>query len=75
MKTYRLVMSCPDGVGIVSAVSGFLAENGDFAEMCEACQIKFIGPSYKSIQKMGIKDVAKEEMIKAMYLLYQVVTG
>ena len=44
---------------------GFLAENGDFAEMCEACQIKFIGPSYKSIQKMGIKDVAKEEMIKA----------
>ena len=28
MKTYRLVMSCPDGVGIVSAVSSFLAENG-----------------------------------------------
>lgn len=28
MKTYRLVMSCPDGVGIVSAVSGFLAKNG-----------------------------------------------
>lgn len=44
---------------------GFLAENSDFAEMCEACQIKFIGPSYQSIQKMGIKDVAKEEMIKA----------
>ena len=33
--------------------------------MCEACQIKFIGPSYQSIQKMGNKDVAKEEMIKA----------
>ncbi|AVP37123.1 acetyl-CoA carboxylase biotin carboxylase subunit [Staphylococcus felis] len=44
---------------------GFLAENGDFAELCEAVQLKFIGPSYKSIQKMGIKDVAKEEMIRA----------
>lgn len=44
---------------------GFLAENGDFAELCEACQLKFIGPSYESIQKMGIKDVAKAEMIKA----------
>lgn len=41
---------------------GFLAENGDFAELCEAVQLKFIGPSYKSIQKMGIKDIAKEEM-------------
>lgn len=44
---------------------GFLAENGDFAELCEACQLKFIGPSYQSIQKMGIKDIAKAEMIKA----------
>ncbi|WP_049336133.1 acetyl-CoA carboxylase biotin carboxylase subunit [Staphylococcus hominis] len=44
---------------------GFLAENGDFAELCEACQLKFIGPSYQSIQKMGIKDVAKAEMIDA----------
>lgn len=44
---------------------GFLAENGDFAELCEACQLKFIGPTYQSIQKMGIKDVAKAEMIAA----------
>ena len=36
-----------------------------FAELCEACQLKFIGPSYQSIQKMGIKDIAKAEMIKA----------
>ncbi|VDZ12315.1 biotin carboxylase [Staphylococcus aureus] len=27
--------------------------------------MKFIGPNYQSIQKMGIKDVAKAEMIKA----------
>ena len=38
---------------------GFLAENGDFAELCEACQLQFIGPNYESIQKMGIKDIAK----------------
>ncbi|PTH96440.1 acetyl-CoA carboxylase biotin carboxylase subunit [Staphylococcus shinii] len=44
---------------------GFLAENGDFAELCDACQLKFIGPSFDSIQKMGIKDVAKEEMKRA----------
>ncbi|ELH0931093.1 acetyl-CoA carboxylase biotin carboxylase subunit [Staphylococcus pseudintermedius] len=44
---------------------GFLAENGDFAELCEAVQLKFIGPSYESIQKMGIKDIAKEEMKRA----------
>ncbi|MGV2875182.1 acetyl-CoA carboxylase biotin carboxylase subunit [Macrococcus capreoli] len=44
---------------------GFLAENANFAEMCEACQIKFIGPSHYSIAKMGIKDVAKQVMIDA----------
>ncbi len=44
---------------------GFLAENADFAEMCEACNIKFIGPSHESITKMGIKDLAKKEMIQA----------
>ncbi|WP_414052470.1 acetyl-CoA carboxylase biotin carboxylase subunit [Macrococcus animalis] len=44
---------------------GFLAENANFAEMCEACQIKFIGPSHYSISKMGIKDVAKKVMIEA----------
>ncbi|MDF0284152.1 acetyl-CoA carboxylase biotin carboxylase subunit [Staphylococcus pseudintermedius] len=44
---------------------GFLAENGDFAELCEAVQLKFIGPSYESIQRMGIKDIAKEEMKRA----------
>ncbi|MEM9159040.1 MAG: acetyl-CoA carboxylase biotin carboxylase subunit [Verrucomicrobiota bacterium] len=39
---------------------GFLAENADFAEQCESCNIKFIGPSSASIRKMGDKAVAKE---------------
>lgn len=41
---------------------GFLAENADFAEICKACNITFIGPSAQSIQKMGIKDVARDTM-------------
>lgn len=44
---------------------GFLAENADFAEMCRACNITFVGPSPHAIQKMGIKDVARETMKKA----------
>ncbi|MFT8871093.1 MAG: acetyl-CoA carboxylase biotin carboxylase subunit [Sporolactobacillus sp.] len=41
---------------------GFLAENADFAEMCEACNLTFVGPSSAAISKMGIKDVAKQTM-------------
>lgn len=44
---------------------GFLAENADFAEICNACNIKFVGPSAEAIQKMGIKDIAKETMKQA----------
>ena len=44
---------------------GFLAENADFAELCEDCNVKFIGPSAKAIQKMGIKDVARKTMDEA----------
>lgn len=41
---------------------GFLAENADFAEICDEVNIKFIGPSAEAIQKMGIKDVARKTM-------------
>ncbi|TQR13726.1 acetyl-CoA carboxylase biotin carboxylase subunit [Psychrobacillus soli] len=44
---------------------GFLAENAEFAELCEECDIKFIGPTSGAIRSMGIKDVAKETMQKA----------
>jgi acetyl-CoA carboxylase biotin carboxylase subunit len=44
---------------------GFLAENDHFAEICESCQIKFIGPSSKSMKKMGNKLEAKKIMKKA----------
>ncbi|RYM06018.1 acetyl-CoA carboxylase biotin carboxylase subunit [Sporolactobacillus sp. THM7-7] len=44
---------------------GFLSENADFAEMCEACNLIFIGPPAQAISKMGIKDVAKQTMKRA----------
>ena len=44
---------------------GFLAENEDFAEICESSGIKFIGPSAHSIRLMGDKATAKETMRNA----------
>ena len=39
---------------------GFLSENADFAELCEANDIIFIGPRSKAIKVMGSKLAAKE---------------
>ncbi|WP_345239605.1 acetyl-CoA carboxylase biotin carboxylase subunit [Pontibacillus salipaludis] len=44
---------------------GFLSENPDFAEICDECNITFIGPSAQAIRKMGTKDVARETMKEA----------
>ena len=38
---------------------GFLAENARFAEICEACNIKFLGPSSSVIARMGDKASAR----------------
>lgn len=44
---------------------GFLAENSDFAALCEKNGIVFIGPSSKIISKMGDKDAARKLMKKS----------
>jgi acetyl-CoA carboxylase, biotin carboxylase subunit len=41
---------------------GFLSENANFAEVCEASHITFIGPSPELIRMMGEKDRARAEM-------------
>jgi acetyl-CoA carboxylase, biotin carboxylase subunit len=43
---------------------GFLAENAEFAEICEHSGLVFIGPSAEAIRKMGDKAVARATMIK-----------
>jgi len=43
---------------------GFLAENSRFAEVCESCNIKFIGPRPSAIDLMGDKSKARETMKK-----------
>jgi acetyl-CoA carboxylase, biotin carboxylase subunit len=44
---------------------GFLSENANFAEVCEASHITFIGPSPSVIRMMGEKDRARAEMASA----------
>ncbi|MDT4897058.1 MAG: acetyl-CoA carboxylase, biotin carboxylase subunit [Acidobacteriota bacterium] len=44
---------------------GFLAESSYFAEICEACNIKFIGPRASVIQMMGDKVEARRTMQEA----------
>ncbi|MFM8364136.1 MAG: acetyl-CoA carboxylase biotin carboxylase subunit, partial [Verrucomicrobiota bacterium] len=44
---------------------GFLAENAHFAEVCESCKIKFIGPTPQAIRLMGDKNSARDCARKA----------
>lgn len=44
---------------------GFLSENPHFAEICESCQIKFIGPKPESVRLAGDKSLARETVRKA----------
>src|SRR5712692_649181 len=44
---------------------GFLSESSYLAEICEACNIKFIGPGPQAIRLMGDKSRARKAMMKA----------
>ncbi len=63
--TNVMTIATSTGADAIHPGYGFLAENADFAEICEACNITFIGPSAEAIQKMGTKDVARETMKNA----------
>lgn len=61
------IMSAAE-IGDVDAIHpgyGFLAENAHFAEVCENCNIKFIGPSAQAMQAMGDKNSARNNARKA----------
>jgi acetyl-CoA carboxylase biotin carboxylase subunit len=44
---------------------GFLSENAHFAEICESCHIRFIGPTSEMIRLMGDKAEARKTMKEA----------
>jgi acetyl-CoA carboxylase biotin carboxylase subunit len=44
---------------------GFLSENPNFARACSAAGVKFIGPTAASMEMMGSKTRARQEMEKA----------
>ncbi len=69
-KSYLNVPSIISAAEVTNAEAihpgyGFLAENADFAEVCESCGIKFIGPSPDMIANMGDKAFAKAKMEQA----------
>ena len=43
---------------------GFLSENPHFADLCETCKVKFIGPSGDTIRMMGDKNMARATAVK-----------
>src|ERR1700759_149903 len=66
LKIDRIISAAE--IGDVDAIHpgyGFLAENAHFAEVCESCKIKFIGPKPDAIRSMGDKAVARETARKA----------
>ena len=64
---YSSIITVADyaNVNAIHPGAGFLAEDAQFAEMCEAHEIKFIGPSVENIQTMGDKVRARETAAKA----------
>ena len=68
-KSYRNITNIISAAEITNADAihpgyGPLAENSHFAEVCQSCGIKFIGPSPETISKMGDKALAKRFMKK-----------
>jgi 3-methylcrotonyl-CoA carboxylase alpha subunit len=47
------------GAACIHPGYGFLSENADFADACQAAGIIFVGPPASAIRAMGLKDAAK----------------
>ena len=60
LKPDRIIAAAEiTGADAIHTGYGFLSENARFVEICESCQIKFIGPSADVIRKMGDKNTAR----------------
>jgi acetyl-CoA carboxylase biotin carboxylase subunit len=60
LKPDRIIAAAEiTGADAIHPGYGFLSENARFAEICESCNIKFIGPSAEVIRMMGDKNTAR----------------
>src|SRR5580704_1005074 len=48
------------GAGAIHPGYGFLSENAEFAEACEAAGIAFIGPTPEQMRSFGLKHTARK---------------
>jgi acetyl-CoA carboxylase biotin carboxylase subunit len=66
LNTNRILAAAEiSGASAIHPGYGFLAENAEFAEMCQSCNITWIGPSPDTISRMGNKSLAKQMMTDA----------
>lgn len=63
--TNLMSVATSTGADAIHPGYGFLAENADFAEICAACNITFIGPEPQAMIKMGDKNIARDTMKNA----------
>lgn len=64
-QTAVLSAAVESGCDAVHPGYGFLSENARFADLCQQCGLKFIGPSGDVIRRMGNKAAARALMQKA----------
>jgi pyruvate carboxylase subunit A len=66
LNMHRIIdLALEVGADAIHPGYGFLAENAEFAKLCEENNITFVGPSWQVIELMGDKARSKEVMKKA----------
>ncbi|MEZ5299138.1 MAG: biotin carboxylase N-terminal domain-containing protein [Verrucomicrobiales bacterium] len=59
LSAQRWIVAAGSPTSTPSTPATASSENPDFAEICESCKIKFIGPSARVISTMGDKNTAR----------------
>ena len=63
LKVDRIIAAAElTGATAIHPGYGFLSENAHFAEVCEACNLTFVGPGAKAIAALGDKAAARDTM-------------
>lgn len=60
-----LCATLASGADAIHPGFGFLSENSKFANLCQKCNITFVGPEGEIIDRMGDKSEARNTMVKA----------